>query len=133
MLEIKGSRGDGSHEVWDGGIHEGQRGYSGPVLTAGETTVEFTPVGDVGHEKLWPPLKYIVPVHPEAKGDLVVVLTGDRKGMVVKVDTWDESQCEVINPSNAIVLDIPTDHLGKLYDSKEPGSVNGVLSNFFPQ
>ena len=115
MLEIKGSRGDGAHEAWSGGIHEGKRGYAGPIMNAGETTVEFIPLDDVGHEKLWLPLKYVVPVRPEGKGDTAVVLAGDRKGTVVRIDNYDEALCLVVNPGHSVVLDIPTDKLAKLY------------------
>ena len=45
------------------------------------------------------------------------VLAGQRKGEVVRVDSYDRAQCVVINPDNSFAMDIPTDQLAKLHES----------------
>lgn len=115
VVEVKGSRGDASHPIYEGGEIEGQQGHTGPILDAGlDPTVRFIPFR-TGQPERQIPIRYIVPVPPKGKGNLAMPLVGDRKGEVLRVGEVDQQTCTLIAQASGMAVDVPTDQVVRVF------------------
>lgn len=118
VVEINGSHGNATHPGYFHGELEGLQGWTGRLFQAGEVTIPFIPLQQSKYEKVQVPIQYLVPVPPQAQGDMAMPLTGKYKGQVLKVVEADESFCTLVVPASGMVIDIPTSQVVRMFDPK---------------
>lgn len=102
VVEVKGTFPAGGSGGWHGGDYEGKQGV---VLSLFDTQngqfestarVRFFQPVDALKPILAVPVQHLRPVHPEGKGEEVILLGGDNKGQ--------EARVEQLEPPNTMVL-----------------------------
>ncbi|KAI0366514.1 transcription elongation factor Spt5 [Pilatotrama ljubarskyi] len=124
VVEVRGSFGH-----WYGGDFEGKQGVVLSVFDthndAFESTARvrfFNPV-DPLTPILPVPVQYLWPVHPEQSGEIVIILTGPKKGVEARVEALESNNQMVVTTTDTFhVVDTSPDKLIRVYDIDEVGN-----------
>ena len=130
MVEVRGSFASGGAAGWHNGDYEGKQGVVLSVFNTNNDTFDstarvrfFQPVDPL--QPILPvPVTYLWPVHPENKGDDVIILSGGQaKGQEAKVEAVESRNTMVLTTKETfLVIDSHPDRLVRIRQVDEVGN-----------
>lgn len=129
VVEVKASFGSSG---WHNGDYEGKQGVVLSLFNTGNDTfdstarVRFDDPIDVLQPILAVPVQFLVPVHPENKGEDVLVLAGSSKGQLARVEAVESRSLMVVTTRlSFLVIDTTPERLARVIEVDEVGNKKG--------
>ena len=129
MVEVKGSFPSGGASGWHNGDFESKQGVVLSIFDTGNNTFDstarvrfFQPVDPL--QPIVPvPVQYLWPVHPESKGEDILILHGVHKGHEARVEAVEPNNLMVLTTkATFLVVDSPAERLVRIKQIDEVGN-----------